>query len=192
MINSPAAYRDIFNSKANVKKTKFYEVWAKDEDSFNSLTVIDKAVHARKRRTLNSVFSEKSLRSSEAFLLKHIDRWHKLTLDGDGKDWGEARNMAVWIECLIFDILGDLCFGKSFDIKEPEDNPLKTIPDSINNYMALFNPVGAFFVCKWILLTASDCPIPIIESFSLGEISRSPKTSRSNYAEGYHRLRELC
>ena len=38
--------------------------------------------------------------------------------------------------------MGDLNFGRSFDIKEPGTNPLKTIPHNIVEYMKFYYPVS--------------------------------------------------
>jgi hypothetical protein len=36
--------------------------------------------------------------------------------------------MAEWVDYLVFDILGDLCFGEKFDTKELGENKLETLP----------------------------------------------------------------
>jgi len=99
-------------------------------------------VHARKRRVLNSAFSEKAIRSAEAFVVQHVDRWNELLVVGnDGESWTEAQNMSDLTDYLVFDIMGDLCFGKSFDLKEPGENPLRHMPHTIADFMQLMYPV---------------------------------------------------
>ena len=49
--------------------------------------------------------------------------------------------MAEWNDRLAFDIMGDLCFGRSCEIKEPGENPFKAIPKSIAEYMRFFYPL---------------------------------------------------
>lgn len=142
LFNSPNAYRDIYGLKSNVKKSLFYTVWQRNAQDANTLNTVDVSLHAKKRKLLNLVFTQKSVRSAGAFINKHVNRWHELLITGDGKDWSEPRNMAEWNDCLVFDILGDLCFGKSFEIKEPGSNPLKTMPHSINSYMKFTYPVN--------------------------------------------------
>jgi hypothetical protein len=44
--------------------------------------------------------------------------------------------MAELVEYLAFDILGELCFGESFDTKEPGENMLKKVPGQILNQVA--------------------------------------------------------
>lgn len=40
-----------------------------------------------------------------------------------GKDqWSVAQNMADWCNYLTFDVMGDLCFGKAFEMLENNGN----------------------------------------------------------------------
>ncbi len=139
LFNTPKAFRDIYSHKANVKKAKSYDAWQRHAGDANTLNSSDVAIHAKKRKVLNTVFTDRSLRSAAPFIIKHIDRWNELTVMGH--DWSEPIDFAKWVDCLIFDILGDLCFGKSFGVKEPGENPFKVIPEVIVSYMRLWNPV---------------------------------------------------
>jgi hypothetical protein len=49
--------------------------------------------------------------------------------------------MADEVNYLVFDILGDLCFGKEFNMKEP-DSDLKHVPELIASYLELLAPVS--------------------------------------------------
>lgn len=122
-----------------MKKDKNYDAWRRNEGDVNTLNTTDVTVHARKRKLLNTVFTEKSVRSAATFIIKHLDRWNELSVTGH--EWSEPIDFSKWTDCLIFDILGDLCFGKSLDIKEPGENPFKTIPEVIDSYMRLWYPV---------------------------------------------------
>lgn len=75
---------------------------------------------------------------------EHTDRWNELTLADkvDKEGWTLPRDMARWTEYLIFDMLGDLCFGVDFRTKEAGENKLKEIPHFIAKYMSFTNPVG--------------------------------------------------
>lgn len=143
-MSSPEAYYDIYNSKANVKKSNWYEVWPRNIDDHNFWNTTDKVLHGALRKPLNQVFSEKSLRAAEPFIVKHISRWIDLLSDGeDPRGWSCPKNMGgEWVDFLVFDILGDLCFGKDFNTKQPEDNPLREIPDTIGRYMQFMYPVS--------------------------------------------------
>jgi hypothetical protein len=45
------------------------------------------------------------------------------------------------VNYLVFDILGDLCFGKQFNMKEP-DSDLKHIPDLMGTFLQTLAPVS--------------------------------------------------
>jgi cytochrome P450 len=56
--------------KANTKKGQLDQIFSKNPQAINTATVIDSAVHARKRRILNAAFSEKAIQSAETILIK--------------------------------------------------------------------------------------------------------------------------
>ncbi|MCJ1246970.1 hypothetical protein MMC30_004181 [Trapelia coarctata] len=49
--------------------------------------------------------------------------------------------MAQWNDSLLLDILGELCFGRSFGLKEPGENPLKAIPHAVTSYASFMYPI---------------------------------------------------
>lgn len=49
--------------------------------------------------------------------------------------------MAEEVNYLVFDILGDLCFGKQFNMKEPESD-IKHVPDLMAGFLELLAPVS--------------------------------------------------
>ncbi|PVH95528.1 cytochrome P450 monooxygenase-like protein [Periconia macrospinosa] len=136
----PAAYRDIYNVKANVQRSGFYTAWRRNELDAHTLNTIDVAEHAYKRKLLNVSFTEKSTRAASEFIFRHIDRWNEL-LVGDSDDWSEPIDFTESVSNLVFDISGDLCFGQSFETKEPGENPLKDMPHAIKDYMLFYYPV---------------------------------------------------
>ena len=95
---------------------------------------------------MNQAFTEKSVKHAAEFVVEHTERWVDLladTTDSPAKDgWSDSRDMSDWNDWLIFDILGDLCFGRSFEIKEPKSNPLREIPRLVIQHVQMFYPVG--------------------------------------------------
>lgn len=91
---------------------------------------------------MNYAFSESALRSAEDFLHSNVDRWIELLgqLEKDG-EWTKTLNMCEWVNWLVFDILGDLCFGKSFDMKEPNSD-MKHVPEMMISFLELIHPVS--------------------------------------------------
>lgn len=130
-----------------MRKSGFYEAWLRNAHDINTLTCTDVALHAKKRRLLNLAFTDQSLRASGPFMARHIDRWNEL-LPGDTKndsEWSEPRDISTWSDYLLFDLLGDLCFGTNFETKELRENKLKTIPHSIADFVKLFYAVSNVF-----------------------------------------------
>jgi cytochrome P450 len=121
----PEAHRDIYGMKSNVRRGDFYTAWRRNERDQTTLNTVDVAEHARKRKLLNLSFTDKSVRSASTFIIQHVERWNELLVQDCGTDWSEPLDLSNSLDALVFDIMGDLCFGKSFDIKEPGDNPLK-------------------------------------------------------------------
>ncbi|KAF2649983.1 cytochrome P450 [Lophiostoma macrostomum CBS 122681] len=142
VINTPTAYRTIFGPKGNVRKGEYYAVWPRTVDTVNTWSSRSVQMHARKRRVLNQAFSEKAMRSAETFIHSNVNRWLELfeTMSENG-DWTPTVNMADYINYLVFDILGDLCFGKCFDMKEPEST-LRHIPEMMVQFLELIHPIG--------------------------------------------------
>ncbi|KAL4869015.1 hypothetical protein BDV12DRAFT_88008 [Aspergillus spectabilis] len=142
LFRSPRAYRDIFNNKANVKRSEFYDMMTRHRLDTSIITGTDPMLHAQKRRVINSVFSEKSLRSMEPILVEHVARWCELLVDDDGKKWSDPRNMSQVCEYLVLDVLCDLCFGRSVDTKEPGENEYRKIPHIIASFLQILYPLG--------------------------------------------------
>lgn len=145
LFRSPEAYSDIYSLKANVRRSSFYTALRRKAHEGNTLNTVDVAEHALKRKLLNQAFTEKSLRSATAFIIQHVDRWNQIIADeiqGEA-EWSAPMDLSRRLDELAFDIIGDLAFGRSFDIKEPGENPLKVIPESVAGYMKFYYPVSS-------------------------------------------------
>lgn len=137
----PDAYHSIYNMKANVQRSPFYKTFARHEYDKNTVTTIDVAEHAKRRRWLAQAFSDKSVNAAANFVVKHVDRWHELVAPVDEAEWSTPLNMSEWADAVVMDILGDLCFGRSFDVKEPGENPLRAMPAAKHRYVKFLYPV---------------------------------------------------
>ncbi|PSN60393.1 benzoate 4-monooxygenase cytochrome-like protein P450 [Corynespora cassiicola Philippines] len=139
LFNTPSAHTDIYGVRANTTRSSFYISWKRNEEDVHTINSTDPVVHAKKRKLLNLVFTEQSLRAFDPFIISHVDRWVELNTmpaeNGDGR-WSKEINMAHSIDYLLFDILGDLCFGESLNIKEPGENKLRKLPHLIARYIA--------------------------------------------------------
>jgi cytochrome P450 len=150
LFNTPEAWHSIFDKKANVKKSGFYEAWLRNNNDLNTLSCTDVALHMKKRKLLNLAFTDQSLRAAGPFMSRHIDRWNEVLLGEERNEdgWSAPKDIGTWSDYLLFDLLGDLCFGTNFGTKEPGENKLKSIPSSIAEYMKLFYPVSMIYNYK--------------------------------------------
>jgi cytochrome P450 len=130
-INSNTALKTIYGHKSNVKKSQFYSVFPPTKDTFNTHSSIDKAAHARKRRVLSHAFSDGAIKSMEKYVLANV-RTFCSALGSSSKSlgekgaseelWSAPQNMSDWCNYLTFDVMGDLCFGKAFEMLEHHEN----------------------------------------------------------------------
>ena len=131
-INSNTALQDIYAPKANVQKAHFYTAFAPTPKHTDVFSTINKKDHARKRRTMASGFSDAAIRSQGVHMLENIVKFcegvgpkaqHKKgSVQIAGDVWGDAVNVGEWTNFLSFDVMGDLCFGKSFGLLEGPEN----------------------------------------------------------------------
>jgi hypothetical protein len=70
-----------------------------------------------------------------------IELFKEATQKGSDGNWSKSLNMADEVNYLVFDILGDLCFGKNFNMKEPESD-LKHVPELMATYLQILQPVS--------------------------------------------------
>lgn len=62
--------------------------------------------------------------------------------------------MAEEVNYLVFDILGDLCFGKQFNMKEPESD-IKHVPDLMAGFLELLAPVSLAMIDRTVMSAMS-------------------------------------
>ncbi|KAI0023694.1 benzoate 4-monooxygenase cytochrome P450 [Xylariomycetidae sp. FL0641] len=140
----PKADADIYGMKSNVRRSKFYEALTNDWREQTTLNTIDPAEHARRRKMLNTAFTDVSVHTAAAFISQHIDRWHQIMLGEHDSttEWSATVDLGERMDYLVFDIMGDLSFGRSFDTKEAGRNPLKEIPDTTIKFFEFVYPMA--------------------------------------------------
>lgn len=131
-INSNTALKTIYGSRANVQKSSNFLVFPRIFDnSWSTQTIIDTAQHnhAPKRKALAHALSEKSLAQVENSMLSSISKFCKLIKTEKQQDakppqetWSGARDLSEYTSYLSFDIMGQVCFGQSFDTLEKSEN----------------------------------------------------------------------
>lgn len=139
----PKAHAAIYGMKSNVRRSTFYVGLTKNIREKTTLNTIDPMEHAQRRKMLNKCFTDNSVTAVSAFVGEHIDRWHHILLDEHDSttQWSASIDLGEKMDHLVFDIMGDLCFGRSFNVKEPGDNPLREVPRNIIKYLQFYYPV---------------------------------------------------
>ena len=99
--------------------------------SWSTQTIIDTAQyrHAQKRKILAHALSESSLEQVENRMLNSISTFCRLLnrekqpgSKGQQESWSMARDLREFTSYLSFDIMGLVCFGRSFDMLEKHEN----------------------------------------------------------------------
>jgi len=138
-INTPEALKAIYQSgKANVEKGWWYKFLYAAEGEYSTFTMINKDRHAQRRRLMSHAFSDNAIRGSQHLVLENIRIWTNILgkpkeeAAAEKDEWGQRMDMSVWSTYLHFDILGDLCFGQSFNIMTSDT--FRFVPDLIAGY----------------------------------------------------------
>ncbi|KAF4950438.1 hypothetical protein FSARC_13196 [Fusarium sarcochroum] len=108
-IANPQAFRILHANNSPVSKGPFYNVahpW------INLLADRNKKRHGHRRKAWDKAFTAKALRDYEHRVVKYTKQ---LTEHIDEMK-GRPFNLTKWINFYTFDIMGDLAFGKSFDM----------------------------------------------------------------------------
>lgn len=141
-VNTVSGLQKAHGPKANTQKSQdFYNVFRHFFGSDSTLTTIDAASHGRKRRFLSQALSGKMVKAMENHILKHVKTFcgcmenkpetsDQSPTGGDG--WGHAVDISTWTSRLTFDVMGDIAFGRTFEV----------LKDSTNRYILDILPYG--------------------------------------------------
>ncbi|KAJ7634986.1 cytochrome P450 monooxygenase [Roridomyces roridus] len=132
-VADPDALAVVYAHGNGALKSKFYDAFVSIQRGlFNTR---DRKQHARKRKIVSHIFSQKSVLEFEPHIRLYVgqllSQWDRLYegaskgLSGDDGDGGwVGRGGRLWLDCLpwvnylAFDIIGDLAFGAPFGMIE--------------------------------------------------------------------------
>ena len=119
----------IYAVRANVVKSEGYSSLSASRHTPNTLTSTDKDTHGFKRRILAQVFSTEGIKAIEDRLLMNVRDFVDLigkkgdefgnvkpALDSKENDWSQTKHLAPMCDWVTFDVIGDLCYGRDFDM----------------------------------------------------------------------------
>lgn len=155
-VNTDKGLHDIYGHGKRFQKADFYNAFPAIKGVYNTHNAIDKTVHGRKRRVLSQAFSESALKGMEDVMLLHVRQLCAVLAGFDEKDEkdthtqgqdrkGVVRNMGNWFSYLSYDVMGELCFGKSFDmlVAEGRRHMIGLVDRAANRHyvVSLFDPM---------------------------------------------------
>jgi cytochrome P450 len=108
-VTDPDAVQVISGANSKCYKGTWYN---QDLPLVSLHTSRDRAMHDRRRRAWAPAFSDRALRGYEA----RIKTYNDLLLDNVNKGLGKPINISDLFNQFSFDVMGDLAFGKSFDM----------------------------------------------------------------------------
>lgn len=144
-INSSSALKSIYGHSPlsrSLQKSNFYSAFPAVKGVCNTHNSINKTDHARKRRVLSAAFSDNALRSMEGMVLGNIEVFTN-EIDRISVQQKKAIDMGEMFSWLTFDVMGELCFGKSFGMLK--DNTTRFVTHLIaqaahSHYIVSFSP----------------------------------------------------
>ncbi|KAJ5557044.1 hypothetical protein N7494_000959 [Penicillium frequentans] len=137
-ISDPAAVKLIYSSQAKTQKGPWYNCI---EPRVSLQTDRDKASHARRRKTWDQGFSSQALRDYEPRVVHYTTQ----LMQAIEKGLNEPMNMTKWFNLYSIDVMGDLSFGKSFDMLA--DNEDKYFYNQLHADMKM---IGLFSHLMWL------------------------------------------
>jgi cytochrome P450 len=116
-VNSVAGLHDIYGHGKKIRKAEFYSAFPAIKGVWNTHKTIDKGIHGRKRRVLSQAFSDTALKGMESVMLLYIRQLCSILARQGKEGKNEKWNMADWFSYLSYDVIGELCFGKSYKLR---------------------------------------------------------------------------
>ncbi|KAJ6028635.1 hypothetical protein N7540_004211 [Penicillium herquei] len=193
-ITDPAAVKLIYSSQARTRKGPWYNCI---EPRVSLQTDRDKASHARRRKVWDQGFSTSALRDYEP----RVAFYTAQLVQAIEKGLGNPMNMTKWFNYYAIDVMGDLSFGRSFDmVADGEDKYFYTQLHADMGMIGLFSHllwlfpffkripgINADYVKFWGWLNAQvqyrkDNPPsrPDVFSWLLGAFEQGPKTEQDH------------
>ena len=127
----------------------------------NTFNMIDKRIHAHKRKILARCFTDTALAQLEDYMIKSIETFLQIVSSGGHGQNQESSwkgDMGHWGNYLAFDVMGELTFGKNFEMLT--STRTRHIPEVIEHFSNINYIVR--HVQPWVI------PYDSIANISLG------------------------
>ncbi|KAJ5817055.1 hypothetical protein N7447_009288 [Penicillium robsamsonii] len=145
-LNSPEAVQLLYGPDSQCGKTAWYEVSLPLQ---NLHTVRDKKVHETRRKVWARAFSPKALTEYDGRIAEYSDLLCRQIADLNGKSFNATR----WFKYYAWDVMGELGFGKGFEMLENEKN--RHVPELLEEGMA---HIAQLQVVPWLVILLHKLP----------------------------------
>ncbi|TPR06625.1 Cytochrome P450 family protein [Aspergillus niger] len=142
-LSDPACLKTIYGLGTKYVKSSWYDAWNTEEDLTwtNLFSERDPKKHAANRHKVASMYSMTTLTSYEPFVDSCIGLFRR-QLDQAGSS-DSAVNLAHWVQCYAFDVIGYITFGERFGFLDnmlDVSNIMKNLDAAISaaTYIGLF------------------------------------------------------
>ncbi|KGO45881.1 Cytochrome P450, E-class, group I [Penicillium expansum] len=125
-------------------ETDWYQIWNSSEKIANTaFSEIDASEHSRKRKQVAKAYAMTSILKMEEYIQGVVDQSRETFAECVAQaSKGEAvLDMALYTQAFAFDVLGEIGFGRSFDLlKTRGQGPSKSIVEAIDlSFLVLAN-----------------------------------------------------
>ncbi|OQE11748.1 hypothetical protein PENVUL_c002G08830 [Penicillium vulpinum] len=133
LANTNKGLHDIYSHGKNFQKSQRYAAMV--HRAPNTLTVIDKKKHGKKRRVISQAFSDNTLKSYEGVILEQVQHLCNALRKGtDGKpvpvgSWSPPKDTAHLSDYFTFDVMSNVIFGVPWSTQR--DPKYRFVPDVI-------------------------------------------------------------
>ncbi|KAJ5353128.1 cytochrome P450 pisatin demethylase [Penicillium brevicompactum] len=145
-ISDPSAIKTIYGHGSKFEKSEWYDAWNFGPTSgfTNLFSERSSKKHAEDRRKVASMYSMTSLVSYEPLVDNCIEifkkRLHEIST------YGRSIDMAHWMQCYAFDVIGEITFGSRFGFLEA-GNDIGGVMESIDSGLTVSSYLGLY---SWI------------------------------------------
>ncbi|GME64425.1 Cytochrome p450 [Neofusicoccum parvum] len=116
------SWKDIYGHKTASKQGHVQKDPSFYQPDYNGrtsmLTKIDDHEHSRARKVFTNAFSDRALKAQEPLIHNHVDKFISIIRQKSTEKPGQPIDAVKLLNCLTFDIIGDLAFGESLGLLE--------------------------------------------------------------------------
>ncbi|RDW67212.1 cytochrome P450 [Aspergillus mulundensis] len=193
LVNTAAGLQDVYGHGKNFKKAQRY--FAMVHRAPNTLTVIDKTKHGKKRRVISQGFSDAALKGHELVILEQIKHLCTQLKAGKGNQatpagtWSTPKNMGRMTDYFAFDVMSNIIFNVPWStLRSPTYRFVPEVIEKSNvrvGTLAQSPEITLFRLDKYLFpeaIRARDIFIKFVDEMLTQGIEAAAKTGKGVFA----------